>query len=46
MINKRWSTIYDFEQLQSQIKDILKNNYKKGFYLNKPEKHFFIKEIY
>ncbi len=30
--SSRWPTVYDFEQLQKQIKQIVKENYSKGFY--------------
>lgn len=33
----RWPTVYDFEQLQSQIKEIVKSDYKEGFYSISPK---------
>ncbi|WOE69067.1 hypothetical protein RZR97_08085 [Hydrogenimonas thermophila] len=35
----RWATIYDFEELQNQIKQIVKSNYTKGFYKLSIDKH-------
>ncbi len=37
MIKERWPTIYDFEQLQSQIKEVVKSNYIRGFYSLTPK---------
>ena len=34
----RWLTVYDFEQLQIQIKEILKCDYNQGFYTNTPKR--------
>jgi len=35
----RWPTVYDFEELQNQIKQIVKSNYSKGFYNLSIDKH-------
>ena len=35
----RWPTVYDFEQLQSQIKEIVKCNYSQGFYTSLPKQN-------
>lgn len=32
MTKDRWPTVYDFKELEEQIKEIVKDNYSKGFY--------------
>ena len=40
--SSRWPTVYDFEQLQNQINQIVKDDYSHGFYELSPVK----KELY
>ncbi|WP_368028862.1 hypothetical protein [Arcobacter sp. s6] len=37
MIKDRWPTVYDFKELETQIKEIVKNNYTIGFYSLTPK---------
>lgn len=32
MTTERWPTVYDFKELQTQISEIAKCNYSRGFY--------------